>query len=53
MLFPLVCPHSVRLDVGRERKDCVWGHWWIWVDILDLGLGEPVLVLEGAAAKYI
>lgn len=38
---------------GGERKDCVWGHWEIWVDILDLGLGDPVLVLEGAAAEYL
>lgn len=39
--------------MGRERKDCVWGHWETWDDILDLGLGDPVLVLGGAAAEYI
>lgn len=27
MLSLLVCPHLVRLDVERERENCVWRHW--------------------------
>lgn len=37
----------------RERKDCGWEQWGILADILNLGLGDPVLVLECILAEYI
>lgn len=38
---------------GEREEGLCLGTLGIWVDILDLGLGDPVLVLEGAAAEYI